>query len=69
MAYELSKIRGNQGIVALLEGGYSDMLPACVEASIHGFLGESTEINPTKSDMAALNIAYAVEVQKQYWRL
>jgi acetoin utilization deacetylase AcuC-like enzyme len=69
MAYELSKMRGNRGIVALLEGGYSDMLPSCIEASIRGFLGEEAEIDPTRSDMATLNIAYAVEVQKQYWRL
>lgn len=69
MAYELRSIRRNRGIMALLEGGYSDILPSCVEASIRGFLGEEAEISPTRSDMATLNIAYAVEVQKQYWRL
>jgi acetoin utilization deacetylase AcuC-like enzyme len=69
MAHALRGIRGNRGIVALLEGGYSDKLPACVEASIRGFLGEEAEITTPKSDMATLYTAYAVEVQKKYWRL
>jgi acetoin utilization deacetylase AcuC-like enzyme len=69
MAYALRGIRGNRGIAALLEGGYSDGLPSGVEASIRGFLGEDAEITTPASDIATLNIAYAVEVQKQYWRL
>jgi acetoin utilization deacetylase AcuC-like enzyme len=69
MAYALRGIRGNRGIAALLEGGYSDELPSCVEASLRGFLGEDAEIATPASDIATLNIAYANEVQKAYWRL
>ncbi len=69
MAYALRGIRGARGVAALLEGGYSEKLPSCVEAAIRGFLGEEADISPTTSDLATLNTAYAVEVQKQYWRL
>ncbi|OPY25741.1 MAG: Histone deacetylase domain protein [Methanocella sp. PtaU1.Bin125] len=69
MAYALRGLRGSRGIAALLEGGYSAELPACVEASIRGFLGEEPEVTMPASDMATLNIEYAVNVQKQYWRL
>lgn len=69
MAYALREIRGNRGIAALLEGGYSDELPACVEASLRGFLGEEAEITMPTSDLATLNIEYAVNVQKEFWRL
>ncbi len=69
MAYALRGIRGSRGIAALLEGGYSAELPACVEASIRGFLGEDAEITTPTSDIATMNIEHAVHVQKEYWRL
>jgi acetoin utilization deacetylase AcuC-like enzyme len=69
MAYALRDIRGSRGIAALLEGGYSDELPHCVEASIRGFLGEDAEIKTATSDIAVLNLEHALDVQKDYWRL
>jgi acetoin utilization deacetylase AcuC-like enzyme len=69
MAYALRDIRGSRGIAAVLEGGYSDDLPQCVEASIRGFLGEEAEITTPKSDIAILNLEHAIHVQKDYWRL
>jgi acetoin utilization deacetylase AcuC-like enzyme len=69
MAYALRSIRGPRGIAALLEGGYSDELPQCVEASIRGFLGEDADITTPASDMATMNLEHAIHVQKQYWRL
>jgi acetoin utilization deacetylase AcuC-like enzyme len=69
MAYALREIRGNRGIAALLEGGYSDGLPSCVEATIRGFLGEDAEITMPTSDMATLYMEYAINAQKEYWRL
>ena len=69
MAFALRGISGNRGIAALLEGGYSAELPACVEASIRGFLGEDAEITTPTSDIATMNIEHAVHVQKEFWRL
>ncbi len=69
MAYALREIRGNRGIAALLEGGYSDELPSCVEATIRGFLGEKPEINVPTSDMATMYTEYAANIQIEYWRL
>ncbi len=69
MACALRGIRGGRGIAALLEGGYSDDLPTCVEASMRGFLGEDAEITTPTSDIATMNIDHAVHVQKDYWRL
>ncbi len=69
MAYALREIRGNRGIAALLEGGYSNELPSCIEATIRGFLGEKPEITAPTSDMATLYTEYAANIQKEYWRL
>jgi acetoin utilization deacetylase AcuC-like enzyme len=69
MAYALRGIRGSRGIAVLLEGGYSEELPACVEASIRGFLGEDAEITTPTSDMATLNLEHVIHVQKEFWRL
>jgi acetoin utilization deacetylase AcuC-like enzyme len=69
MAYALREIRGKRGIAALLEGGYSDVLPSCVEATIRGFLGEEAEITMPTSDIATMYTEYAVNAQKEYWRL
>ena len=69
MAYALREIRGSRGIAALLEGGYSDELPSCVEATIRGFLGEEAEITMPTSDMATMYTEYAINAQKEYWRL
>jgi acetoin utilization deacetylase AcuC-like enzyme len=67
LAYTV-RAMGNAGVVALLEGGYSGQLPACVAASIRGFLGEDTDVDPATTPARA-HIDEAVRVQRQYWRL
>lgn len=62
---------GKAPIVLLLEGGYSlDHLPASVEASLLGFLGEPYgHVAPEGTAEAAEWIAKAAAIQKKYWRL
>jgi acetoin utilization deacetylase AcuC-like enzyme len=62
-------IAKHKGVAALLEGGYSSRLPGCVEASIHGFLGEDAAIGAATTEAAQRSLDEVVRVQKKYWRL
>lgn len=69
LAFTVKDLGKARGVAALLEGGYSPLLPECISASILGFLGEDVEISPETTAAAMTNIGEAVRVQKQYWRL
>ncbi|CAJ36490.1 histone deacetylase family protein [Methanocella arvoryzae] len=69
LAYMVRTMSSALGVVAMLEGGYSALLPDCVAASIRGFLGEDAEIEPETTAGAVSHIGEAVRIQRQYWRI
>ncbi|WP_424358532.1 histone deacetylase family protein [Methanocella sp. MCL-LM] len=69
LAYLVRSITRANGVIALLEGGYSALLPDCVAASIRGFLGEDAEISLATTAAARSHVDEAVRAQRQYWRL
>ena len=69
LAFLVRSMGNIKGTVALLEGGYSGLLPKCVEASIQGFLGESDEIDTIIPGPTKFHIQEAVRIQQHYWRL
>lgn len=71
-----SKVRGiaddaGTNIVAMLEGGYSlERLPACIEASLYGFMGEEwgVGLSGSKTSRSTDMIKKVAEIQKEHWK-